>query len=163
MFAENVLFVFRFVDQAFPSNAVVILRRRCLNELSYFYELRPDKIISSVASGLLAIRVSPCLSKEASTKRHCVSHCVGPTSSMTRASWSEHHTLISTGVDSQQLTNNQLPLLLRNLISILTNPPISLWRVQESPPRKVCFDSTFLRICGTQFYSPILSFNSPRF
>jgi hypothetical protein len=44
MFAENVLFVFRFVDQAFPSNAVAILRRICLNELSYFYELRPDKV-----------------------------------------------------------------------------------------------------------------------
>jgi hypothetical protein len=42
MFAEDVLFVFRFVDQAFPSNAVAILRRRCLNELSYYYELAPD-------------------------------------------------------------------------------------------------------------------------
>jgi hypothetical protein len=65
------------------------------------------KFISSVASGLLVIRVSCCLSKEESTKRHRVSHCVGPTSSMTRASWPEHHALMITGVDSQHLTNNQ--------------------------------------------------------
>jgi hypothetical protein len=41
------------------------------------------KSLSCVASGLLAIRVSCCLSKETSTLRHRASHWVGPTSAMT--------------------------------------------------------------------------------
>jgi hypothetical protein len=43
-----------------------------------------------VASGFLAISASYCLSKEASTAHHHVSHWVGPTGAIPKASCPEH-------------------------------------------------------------------------
>jgi hypothetical protein len=48
------------------------------------------KFISLVASGFLAISASYYLSKEASTAFHRVSHWVGPTGAIPKASCPEH-------------------------------------------------------------------------
>jgi hypothetical protein len=48
------------------------------------------KFISLVASGFLAISVSYCLSKEASTALHHVSHWVGPTGAIPKGGCPKH-------------------------------------------------------------------------
>jgi hypothetical protein len=48
------------------------------------------KFIFLVASGLLGISVSHCLSNEASTALHRVSHWVGPTGAIPKAVCPEH-------------------------------------------------------------------------
>jgi hypothetical protein len=92
MFAENVLHRFRFVNEQFPCDAVAVLLRRGLYKLSYFYSPLRSKFISSIASALLATRVSYCLSKEASTRLYRASHWVGPTSVVAILSklWNSH-------------------------------------------------------------------------